>query len=144
MEYYGLQGLSVAVLHSSVRGVHVYRRMPATGTKLLLRIDQASKYRNAIGVYELNGGMVGHVGAEHCNLIARWMKYSDYKVCTVGLPICTQKFQINVRLQVSTFANPARSYYARYVYSFWLFFLPGLYIMCHSTYLVGKCRHIPK
>ncbi len=77
--FYGLHGLSIAVLHSAVRGIHVYRRKPAVGTLLKLESDDKSKYKNSVGVYE-GTNIVGHIAREHSRLVLHWLKHSNYKV----------------------------------------------------------------
>lgn len=66
-------GVSVAILHSAVRGVHVYRLFPDKYTNLIIRKDEKSAHKNAVGVYLLNGKLVGHVAFEHSKLTYRWL-----------------------------------------------------------------------
>ena len=79
-DFPGLKVLSVIDLHSAVRGVHIYRRYPSEGTKLQLRRDVGSAYKNAVLVQTMNADVVGHLAAEHSKLVGKWIGESDCKV----------------------------------------------------------------
>ena len=79
-EFPGLKGLSVAVLHSAVRGVHVYRRYPSKGTKLQLKRDLGSAYKDAVLVQTMNTDVVGHLVAEYAKLVDKWVEESACKI----------------------------------------------------------------
>ncbi len=74
---YNFETLSVAVLHSAVRGMHIYRLFPASNIFLDLKLDDKSKFKYSVGVYDVNGGMVGHVASEHAKLVTRWLNQAD-------------------------------------------------------------------
>lgn len=76
--------MSIAVLKSAVRGIHVYQYIPAKGAVVSLSntqdIQVKAKYPRAIQVTH-EGKMVGHLAAEHTNLVFRWLNnHPQYKV----------------------------------------------------------------
>ncbi len=71
---YNLETLSVAVLLSTVRGVNpgVCRLFPAASNIFLdLKLDDKSKFKYTVGVYEMKDDMIGHVASEHAKLVTR-------------------------------------------------------------------------
>ena len=69
-----MEGLSLAVLQSAVREVHIYRWFPAKGSDLRLYIDRESRYRNAIAAFD-GPNKVGHVAREHSRLVYGWLNH---------------------------------------------------------------------
>lgn len=66
----------IAVLHSAVRGVHVYRVFPKLGQTLHLEHDKKSVHKHSVGVYlaiNRKNCLVGHVAREHAALVSRWL-----------------------------------------------------------------------
>ncbi len=53
-------GLATSILHSAVRGMHVYRIFSSHNIFMALRVDLASKYRHSFGVYDTGDNLVGH------------------------------------------------------------------------------------
>ena len=69
-------GMSIAVLNSAVRELHVYKYVPKKGSTVDLSFSEVAevkmKYPRAIQVTE-GAKMVGHVAAEHSNVVFRWL-----------------------------------------------------------------------
>ena len=70
-----LDGLAIAVLHSAVRGMHVYHRFPPKNIFLKLAKDEKSIFRDSVGVFQDLSctKLIGHVAAEHAKLLTRWL-----------------------------------------------------------------------
>lgn len=64
-----LVGKAVAVLHSSVRGLHHYRIFPERNTTLKIKRDTTSQHRYSMGVY-LEQELIEHIGYEHSKLVS--------------------------------------------------------------------------
>ena len=74
MENENLNDFGIAILHSVVRGVHVYRSFPQINTILTLKEEPKSPYRFAVGMCE-NNLMVGHIDNAHAKLTCRWLRH---------------------------------------------------------------------
>jgi len=55
-----MDGLSLAVLHSAVRGMHYYRVFPPHNVFLHLKVDQTSKYSYSVEVYRQENKGLDH------------------------------------------------------------------------------------
>ncbi len=67
---YNFETFSVAVWLSAVRGMHICQVFPASNIFLDLKLDDKSKFKYSVGVYE-NGDMICHVALEHAKLVTR-------------------------------------------------------------------------
>ena len=77
-----MDGLSLAVLHSAVRGMHYYRVFPPHNVFLHLKVDQTSKYRYSVGVYRQENKGLEH--KLHVDCKSRALIHGDSVIRTRG------------------------------------------------------------
>ena len=72
-----VNGKSIAILRSAVRGVHVYKRIPSLNSRVSLDLcgdsNVTKRYPKAITA-SLNGNILGHIAGEHSKIVYNWIK----------------------------------------------------------------------
>ena len=78
-----VNGKSIAILRSAVRGVHVYKRIPSLNSRVSLDLcgdsNVTKRYPKAITA-SLNGNILGHIAGEHSKIVYRSNTQNKYYI----------------------------------------------------------------